>query len=355
MSARNPVRPTIVGSSAPLGQRRATAAQGRRAGLRAGLWLASIVVSTLPIRAQQTPTAQLRGQVVTPNRTPIVGAEVVVLPSSPATTSDSLGRFRLLVEPGVRLVSVRRIGYQSAIFRVALSARQDQEVEIVLERGAYELPTIAVTARNAKPIEYAWTTRYDDFFRRRMVGLGRFLTREDIEKAKAFRTPNLLVGTTGVHLHFYHLGPSGTGVEFTRCHFGGAVDVWVDGFKQRFPVVAGERGGWRTTPAVRSEPNRDDGDLSGARRTARRIQRRELRRDRDLDPVAARPTSNTHLALNARFRPRRRLLENRRTRLRNNVRAGLGSGMASGNLAADESVAAGARSRRCRPTAVLNR
>ncbi len=241
MSPPNPVRFKFIDPSPPSGGRRPEVAPGRR-GFRAGLWFALITAGPVPIPAQQTPTALLRGRVVTPIRTPIVGAEIAVLQGAAVTASDSLGRFRLLVEAGVRLVSVRRIGYHNATFRVSLVAQQEQEVEIVLERGAYELPVIKVTARNAKPIEYAWTTRYDDFFRRRMVGLGRFLTREDIEKAKPFRTPNLLVGTTGVHLRFYNLGPGGTGVEFTRCNIGGTVDVWVDGFKQRYSAAGGERG-----------------------------------------------------------------------------------------------------------------
>jgi hypothetical protein len=134
------------------------------------------------------------------------------------------------------VVRVRRIGFNAQYLSASLQAGETKTVEIVLDPGTVELPELSVTARSVKPIEYAWTTRYDDFFRRRQTGFGVYLTREDIDKRKPFRTPNLLVGIAGIRLRFYHSGPGGTDVEFSRCP---RVSVWIDGQKQRFVAGTG--------------------------------------------------------------------------------------------------------------------
>ncbi len=132
-------------------------------------------------------------------------------------------------------MSVRRIGFRGQYLSASLQAGETKDVTIVLERGAYELPEIEVTARSAKPIEYAWTHKYDDFFRRRWVGLGRYITRAEIEFRKPYRTANLLAGISCIKVAFRHLGASGTDVKFTCLPSRGcAVSVWIDGWKQRF-------------------------------------------------------------------------------------------------------------------------
>jgi hypothetical protein len=44
------------------------------------------------------------------------------------------------------------------------------------------------------------------------------------------------VGIAGIRLRFYHSGPGGTDVEFSRCP---RVSVWIDGQKQRFVAGTG--------------------------------------------------------------------------------------------------------------------
>lgn len=107
-----------------------------------------------------------------------------------------------------------------------------KDVQITLERGVYELPEVVVKARELKPVEYAWTTRYDDFFRRRHVGLGHYILRDEIQRKGAGRTPSLLAGVRGVTLRYRHPGISGTDVRFMGCE---RVSVWIDGQKQRYP------------------------------------------------------------------------------------------------------------------------
>jgi hypothetical protein len=177
---------------------------------------------------------------MTPAGNPIAEAEVVIVDAQTSALTDERGYFTLGVSAGQHLVRIRRIGYRPQYLSATLEANQSLEVSVVLERGPHELPEIEVKASQAKPIEYGWTTKYDDFFRRRLVGLGHFFGRDDIEKRHPLRASTMLAGLPGIRLRFYHPGPSGTGVEFRQC---GSVSVWVDGYKQRYPDLPVRRRG----------------------------------------------------------------------------------------------------------------
>lgn len=209
--------------------------------LLACVWqLAAVVLgAAVAAHGQAAGLAILRGRVSVATGRPIVGAEVGVLGDSMVSAvADSLGQFVLSsIGPGTHVVRVRRIGFRAAYFSAHLEPGEVKQVAIVMEPGEYELPEIRVTARSAKPIEYAWTTKYDDFFRRQRVGFGYFLTRDDIDKKHPYRTPNLLAGIPGVKLRFRHSGSSGTEVYFTGCT---RVSVWVDGWRQRYPEIPEE-------------------------------------------------------------------------------------------------------------------
>lgn len=176
-------------------------------------------------------TAAIRGQVVTPTRKPIADVQIDVLGQAVSGSTDAEGKFLLRgIAPGELLVvRFRRIGYNVEYFRAALASGEGQELEIMMTPGAYELPEINVIARNAKPIEYAWTTRYDDFFRRKAVGLGVYRDREYIERWRPLQTANLLAGIPGVRLRFNGGGSFGASVELSGCH---AVSVFIDGVRQ---------------------------------------------------------------------------------------------------------------------------
>ncbi len=85
-----------------------------------------------------------------------------------------------------------RIGFNPQYLRLNLGPGASQKIEIMLDPGPQILPEITVTAKEAKPVEFAWTTKYDDFFRRRNLGQG------------------------------------GTEIRFPRCN-DGCVAVWIDG------------------------------------------------------------------------------------------------------------------------------
>jgi hypothetical protein len=201
------------------------------------------------VSGQVDKTTTIRGRVTTPSGRPIVEAEVGVPGTDLASFSNDSGKFELRGIPsGERIIRVRKIGFKPVHLVAKLAAGQAQETVIVLEPGAYELPDVEVTARAAKPLEYAATTKYDDFFRRRANGFGHYLTREQIERRHAFRTANLLSGIPSVRLIFRHSGISGTDVIFSRCS---RVGVWIDGFPQRVSDIRVRTG--EMTPSVVGE------------------------------------------------------------------------------------------------------
>lgn len=198
--------------------------------LAASISLLAQYFDPVDLVAQNPTTAKIVGRVASPAGNPIEGVEVSIPGTDFSTVTNDKGDFTLSGVPvGRHYVRVRRIGYNAQLLVADLMAGAEKAVVIALDRGAYELPELTVAAAAAKPIEYGWTTRYDDFFRRKRTGLGAFISRADIEKRKPFRTPNLLVGLAGIRLRFYEPGPFGTGVEFGRCS---DVGVWVDGQRQ---------------------------------------------------------------------------------------------------------------------------
>ncbi|HEV8150319.1 MAG TPA: carboxypeptidase regulatory-like domain-containing protein [Gemmatimonadales bacterium] len=169
----------------------------------------------------------------TPTGHPVPGAEITVLGDSVAALTDSLGQFVLRGFPlGEHVIRVRRIGFRAQYLGINLRAGAQKEVTIALTPGVYELPELAVTARLAKPIEYAWTTKYDEFFRRKLVGLGRYISREELDKKGASHTSEILLGVPGVRVFFGAPGISPDVIRFSRCMLpGDRISVWVDGWE----------------------------------------------------------------------------------------------------------------------------
>ena len=212
-----------------------------RPSLLSSLLMAPLLLGTAsrPTVAQE-PTGLLRGVVTGTAGQPIDGAEIRIVGTGQSATSNAEGLFAIAgVAKGEHIVEVRRIGYKAQRLGATLEGNETKEVRIILDRGVYELPEVAVKVRQLKPIEYGWTTRYDEVFRRKHIGLGAFIMRDQIERRGAGRTPSLLIGTRGVRMKFRHPGVSGTDLEIIGCH---KVSVWIDGEKQRYADVPGPVG-----------------------------------------------------------------------------------------------------------------
>jgi hypothetical protein len=176
----------------------------------------------------------VEGRVVDTDGAPIAGAEIVWQGDKRSVTTRADGSFTLSVAVrGETVVLVRRPGYNPEALRVDLR-RGVWRGTIVLAPGAQRLPDIEAAARYAKPAQYSGTAKYDDFFRRQKLGLGTFISREQIEKMNAFHTLEILRGIPGIHVNVGIPGdPATADIRIPRCesqdHRLGKVTVWVDG------------------------------------------------------------------------------------------------------------------------------
>jgi carboxypeptidase family protein/TonB-dependent receptor-like protein len=174
----------------------------------------------------------IEGRVLDPLGVPLAEAEVLWQPGQVSAFTKSDGSFSLVVPiRGEVVILVRRVGYSAQALRVDLARIGSWRGDIVLVPGSHKLPDLDVTVRNAKPARYAATDKYDDFFRRRRLAAGTFITREEIEKMNAFSTLEILRGIRGVYVNVGLPGdPHSADIRFTRCHDGNAkITVWIDG------------------------------------------------------------------------------------------------------------------------------
>jgi len=160
------------------------------------------------------------------------------------------GSFNLIIPVrGEVVVLIRRPGFNAQALRVDLTRSSFWRGSIVLRPGSFRLPDIEVTARNAKPAAYAGTAKYDDFFRRERLGLGTFISREQIERSNAFHTIEILRGIPGIRADF-HPVITDQAVSFARCSPRDPeynVTVWIDG-QRLYP-----EGGSKASPRAVAE------------------------------------------------------------------------------------------------------
>jgi hypothetical protein len=199
------------------------------AGARLTALLLACSASFLAAQAD-TSRIMIAGTVIDPLRNPIEGAEIRIVGGGPAVLSSPAGTFRIFVaRSGQILVQVRRPGYRAEL----LALDREWSGTVLLQPGVFELPEIKVTARYAKPAKYAGTAKYDDYFRRRRIGFGQFISREDIERRNPFRTIEILQGQAGIRTAIHPPGAaSGSVVAFARCNeYPPKINVYIDGRK----------------------------------------------------------------------------------------------------------------------------
>ena len=194
--------------------------------------LAALSLAVVPAAGAQAPV-NVGGVVRAADGTPLVGAEVVLTPklTGPGVTmgrktvTDDSGTFRIPTIPeGTATIAVRRIGFKPMTIETAIPS--SVPLAFALEPTAVQLGRVVVQDRR---------TRYEgphaNFNRRRDMGFGRFITRDDIEKRQAMRTTDLLRSLPGVYV-----SPGRTGISQVRLRGNSCAPfVWLDGS----PALAG--------------------------------------------------------------------------------------------------------------------
>jgi len=172
-----------------------------------------------------SPSAVVAGVVVDTAGVPISHAVVSVIGQALRARTDSAGRFHLdSVQPGLRLFSVRALGYRPLIWSLTLQPGQRAHGRIGLKQieEAVLLPELTVVG------EQYVSSRMAGFYQREREGLGKYLDRAAIERRNAFATTDLLLGMAGVRVYKSNDPMASGEVAFLRCE---RIGVYVDGFR----------------------------------------------------------------------------------------------------------------------------
>ena len=132
---------------------------------------------------------------------PIAGADVLDTGAETRASTSVSGAVQLsFLGVDSTVVQVRKIGYVPRTFTVATGAADTVPLTVVLRPIAQSLPTV-VTTGNAQAIG-----AFADFERRRAIGIGHFITPEEMEKKPAFdlygylqRIPGLIYNLADAH------------------------------------------------------------------------------------------------------------------------------------------------------------
>lgn len=197
--------------------------------LRSALCTAAFLCCSRGLASQvDTSRVTISGTVVNSERKPLEGVEVRLVGDTARHFTSAEGAFRLLGPRGVELLlQFRRPGFNAQL----LTVTGTWNGTVLMVPGAFALPEIMVNARNAKPAEYAYTSKYDDFFRRKRQGLGEFITRDELDRRNPLHTEDIFQGRPGIRVQ--NQADKGlTSVAFARCNeYPPKINVYVNGSK----------------------------------------------------------------------------------------------------------------------------
>jgi len=197
------------------------------------IWAAAGLVGsgiTALLWAQTQPRQQVRliGRVSDEAHRPVERVEVIVDRREVRAMTDGAGIFQLDVSPSDSTVGFRRIGYRPMLLTIHPLPPARDTILVELLSSAVQLPEVIISGSPSKPLRYAGTTKYDEVFLRRKVGLGTLITRGAIDAQFGVATHELLKGIPGIRIWN---GPPKR-IRFARCQEPGGVSVFIDGVRQ---------------------------------------------------------------------------------------------------------------------------
>lgn len=170
----------------------------------------------------------LRGLVTDSAGTPIRDADVGIAALRMLTRTDDRGRFSFNKVPvGEQQVSVRRLSYEPRIVHVVIAEATVDSVKVVLTMHAALLAAVDVTAG-----EWRRREMIEEFYRRRVKGIGQYVTRDDIDKRWGGLASDLLRDKPGVR--FVKMSGGGNTVRFPGTSIRNRdcpPAIWLDGQK----------------------------------------------------------------------------------------------------------------------------
>jgi hypothetical protein len=187
---------------------------------------ATTVAAPAPAPVAPAPRAAraavLEGQVERPDGGPLAGALVEVEGTGDSSTTGDAGYFTLRGLPsGTHMLVVRSVGFEPASLVVELTRRAPQRVVVSMMKAAYVLSPVVVQAQ-----QLARGYQNVGFSQRRRVGVGQFMTLDQITARHAQQFTDLFTSFHGIRLAYG--GPAGTDVVPSR-GLGGCIVYVIDG------------------------------------------------------------------------------------------------------------------------------
>jgi hypothetical protein len=179
------------------------------------------------IMAGHTAAQQLRGRVLDLSaRTPIAVVDLAVLNETgqvlARTQSDSLGDFRLHWSSGERVrLRAQRIGYQTSTSSViAVDNDETLTVRMFMSSAPINVDPLVVSARQREADIMGHMAAIE---RRRKLGLGQLITREDIRQSGASQIADVLRIVPGLSLMAEPNNPYSV-FAYSRLHLGATIN-----------------------------------------------------------------------------------------------------------------------------------
>ena len=159
----------------------------------ARLFTLAALVAAVPSEAQK-PTV-LFGVVTNANGLPLKGVELSIANSAIKVTSNDSGVYIFESPPTGRVrVLARRIGFKPMEKGFKVEPGQNRQLDFSLEGVPEMLDSVLVMTQQGG------TSRMAEFWNRRQLGIGAFVTRADIERRKPYNSTDLLRNVTGVRV-----------------------------------------------------------------------------------------------------------------------------------------------------------
>lgn len=152
--------------------------------IRTGVLALALATATAPAQ-EGPPIVKVRGIVVDSAGLPLSGAEVRAVGTALQIITSDSGVFRVELPAGPIVFAVRRLGYEPSTFLATLRSGRTNGVRLVLQATAQALPGVLV----AEQREQTWLRTFNE---RKEAQQGTFITRADIENARARLTTDLL-------------------------------------------------------------------------------------------------------------------------------------------------------------------
>jgi Carboxypeptidase regulatory-like domain/TonB-dependent Receptor Plug Domain len=163
-------------------------------------------LSTALLLSAPAAAQVLRGTVVDHHGKPVDGAHVTAVTPSGTAVGDTVtgtdGGFAFHVPAiGGYILRATRVGYAAVATQpINVASGMDASVQLRLNASPVTLDTVTVVAESVAVEQQRPYLAEVGFYARKHHGLGRFLTRADLEKTRSDRLTDALRGMPGVHI-----------------------------------------------------------------------------------------------------------------------------------------------------------